>query len=70
MSKRVPQADQFLDPPRGLADHPLDDLRIAERAAGLERVGHVVLEAVFRIDHAGDAALGIGAVGDSAGRPW
>ena len=56
-------ADELLDPPRGLADHPLHDLGIAERAAGLERVGHVVLEAVFRIDHAGDAALGIGAVG-------
>ena len=35
VSKRVPQADQFLDPPRGLADHPLHDLGIAERAAGL-----------------------------------
>ena len=57
-------ADQLLDPPRGLADHPLHDLGIAERAAGLERVGHVVLEAIFRIDHAGDAALGKGAVGD------
>ena len=31
---------------------------IAQRAAGLERVGHVVLEAVVRIEHAGDAALG------------
>ena len=32
-------------------------------AAGDQRVGDVVLEAVFGIDHAGDAALGIGAVG-------
>ena len=70
MSKRVPHADKLLDPPRGLADHLPDDLRIAERAAGLERVGHVVLEAVLRIDHARDAALGEGAVRNSAGRPW
>ena len=54
--------DQLVDPPRGFADHPLHDLRIAERAAGLERVGHVVFEAVVRIDHAGDAALGKGTV--------
>ena len=63
MSKRVPQPIELLDPPRGLADYPLDDFGIAERAAGLQRVGHVVLEAIFRIDHAGDAALGVGAVG-------
>ena len=57
-------ADQFLDPLRGLADHPLHDLGIAERAAGLERVGYVVFETVFRIDHARNAALGVGAIGD------
>ncbi len=45
-----------------LADHHLDDLPIAQRAAGGERVGDVVLEAVLRIEHAGDAALGVVAV--------
>ena len=54
--------DQFADPLRRLADHVLDHLPIAQRAAGLERVGHVVLEAVVRIEHAGDAALGVVAV--------
>ena len=63
MSKRVPQPIELLDPPRGLADHALHDLGIAERAAGLEGIGHVVLEAVLRIDHAGDAALGTRTVG-------
>ena len=40
----------------------LDHGRIAQRAAGLKRVGHVVLEAVVRVEHGGDAPLGVGAV--------
>ena len=43
---------------RPLADDPLDHRRVAQRAAGFERVGHVILEAVVGIEHAGDAALG------------
>ena len=54
--------DQFLDPLRGLADHLLDDRPVAQRAAGLERVADMVLEAVFGVHDAGDAALGVGAV--------
>ena len=55
--------DQLLDVLGGFADDHLDDVGVAERAAGDERVGDVVLEAVLGIDHAGDAALGVGAVG-------
>ena len=62
--------DQLVDALRGLADHVLDHLPVAERAAGLEGVGHVVLEAVVRIEHGGDAALGVGAVGLLQRRPW
>ena len=51
-----------------LADDHLHNLRIAQIAAGLQRIGHVVLEAVLRVDHAGDAPLGEGAV-DCAGSP-
>ena len=36
--------------------------RVAQRAAGDERVVNVLLEAVVRVHHAGDAALGIAAV--------
>ena len=56
--------NQLFDPPRGLADHALHDRRIAQRTAGLERIGDMVVETVFRIDHARDAALRVGAVGD------
>ena len=54
--------DQFADPLGRLANDHLDHLAIAELAAGGERVGDVVLEAVFGIPNAGDAPLGIGAV--------
>ena len=55
--------DQFRDARGRLAHDALDHLRIAQRTAGLERVGHVLLEAVVRIEHAGDASLGVAAVG-------
>ena len=45
-----------------LADDQLDDGAVAQAAAGGERVLDVVLEAVLRRQHAGDAALGVGAV--------
>ena len=40
--------DQLVDLRRRLADHHLDDVRIAQAAAGGERVGDVVLEAILR----------------------
>ena len=55
--------DQFADPQGGLAHHVLDHRRIAERAAGFERVGHVVLDAVVRLDHGGHPALSVVAIG-------
>ena len=55
--------DQLADARGRLADDHLDDFAIAQRAAGRERVGDVVLEAVLRVQHAGDAPLGIVAVG-------
>ena len=55
-------ADQLVDLLRRLADDHLDDLAVAQAGAGDERVLDVVLEAVLRRQHAGDAALGVGAV--------
>ena len=55
--------DQLLDLLRRFADDHLDDLAVAQPRAGDQRVGDVVLEAVLGIEHAGDAALGVGAVG-------
>ena len=46
-----------------LADHAPDDFDVAERAAGLQGVGHVVFAAVGGIQNGGDAALGACAVG-------
>ena len=55
--------DQLADVLGRLADDHLDDLAIAQPGAGDERVVDVVLEAVLGLEHAGDAALGVGAVG-------
>ncbi len=55
--------DQIVDVVGRFADDHLDDFLIAEIRAGDHRVGDVVLEAVLGIDHSGDAALGVGAVG-------
>ena len=59
----VPQA--ISSPIRSAASRTtmLDDVPVAQRPAGDERVGDVVLEAVVGDEHAGDAALGVGAVG-------
>ena len=54
--------DQLANALRGVADDHFDDLAIAQLAAGRERVGDVIFEAIFRIEHAGDAPLGVGAV--------
>ena len=54
--------DQLGDPLGRLADDHLDDLGVAQPLAGGERVGDVVLEVVLGVEHAGDAALGVGAV--------
>ena len=49
--------DQFGDAAGRLTDDRIDDGFMAEPAAGGDRVGDVIIEAVFRVDHAGDAAL-------------
>ncbi len=54
--------DQFANSLRRFAHDHLDDFSIAQLAAGGERVGDVILEAVFGIQHAGDAPLGLGAI--------
>ena len=54
--------DQVVDLVGRLAHHHFDDVAIAEAAAGRQRVLDVVLEAIFRRQNAGDAALGIVAV--------
>ena len=55
--------DDLADALGGLADDVFDDAQVAQRPAGLEGVGDVVLKAVFRVEHGGDAPLGVGAVG-------
>ncbi len=55
--------DQLVDPRRRLANDHLDDFRVAQLAADGQRVGNVIFEAVFRVDDAGDATLGIVAIG-------
>jgi hypothetical protein len=49
--------------PRRLADDHLDNVRVAQRSAGRERVLDVVFKAVLRIKDARDATLGVVAVG-------
>jgi hypothetical protein len=50
--------DQFGDASGGLANDGIDHVLVAQAAAGGERVGDMVVEAVLRIDDAGDASLG------------
>ena len=50
--------DQFANSLGCFAHDHIDDLSIAELAAGGKRVGDMILEAVFRIPHAGDTPLG------------
>ncbi len=54
--------DQLTNSLRGFADDHFDHRRIAQLAAGGKRVGNVIFEPVFRIDHTGDAPLSIRAV--------
>ena len=58
-----PPGHQFPDPLRPLADHALDDLGIAQRAARRQGVGHVIFAAIVGPHRAGDAPLGVPAVG-------
>ena len=62
--------DQFANVLGRFADDHLDDVAIAQIAAGGERVGDVIFEAILGIEHAGDAALGVGAVRLLASCPW
>ncbi len=61
-SKCVPQSISSLIRVGRLADDHFDDRAIAQLAARRERVGDVIFKPIFRIDHAGDAALGVVAV--------
>ncbi len=58
-----PPAHQLLDPSRSFTNHHVDDLAITQIAARRQRVGHVRLKAIVGIQHAGDPALGVAAVG-------
>ena len=49
--------DQFGDPCRSLANDGINHILVTESAAGGECVGNVIVEAVLRIDNAGDAPL-------------
>src|SRR6478752_6345968 len=55
--------DQLLNSLGGFANDHIDDVGVAERAAGDEGVVDMLLEAVVGIHDAGDAALGVAAVG-------
>ncbi len=55
--------DEFLDATRGFADDHIDDGGVAECAAGDERVVDMFFKTVVGVHDAGDAALGVGAVG-------
>ena len=46
-----------------LAHDHFDHCGIAQLAAGGERIGHVIVEAILRVEHAGDAPLGVAAIG-------
>ena len=52
-----PPGDQFGDPRRSLAHHGIDHILMTEPATGGERVGNMIVEAVLRIDDAGDTPL-------------
>ncbi len=62
--------DQLVDPLRALADDPLDHLAVAERPAGLERVGHVVLDAVLQGPARWRCRPGPARCWIATGRPW
>ena len=51
--------DQLFDSTGRLPDHRIHHLRMAEATAGDQRVGHMVVEAILRINNAGNASLGI-----------
>src|SRR5207302_7077106 len=51
-------ANQIIDLFGGFSDHQVDDISVAQAAAGFQRVFNVIFEAVFRRHDAGDAALG------------
>ena len=55
-------ADQVVDGAGRLAHHQVDHVAVAQAGPGRVRVLDVVLEAVLRRAHGGDAALGVAAV--------
>ena len=54
--------DQFLDPLGRLADDHFHNFFVAQPLPGRDRVSGVAREIIDRIEHAGDASLGVGAV--------
>ena len=54
------ERDQLAHALGPVAHHHLDHVAVREAAAGLERVLHVALEGVGRVEHRGDAALRVG----------
>ncbi len=54
--------DQLADPDGCLADHHLDDLRVAEPLARRKGVGDVVVEAILGVEDSRDPTLGVLAV--------
>ena len=62
VSKFVPHSISWRMCSRRFADDHLDDFAIAQIGAGDERVVDMAVEVVLRIEHAGDAALGVRAV--------
>ena len=49
--------DQFGDPRRSLAHDRIDHILVTESAAGGERVGNMIVEAVLRVDDTGNPSL-------------
>jgi hypothetical protein len=58
--ERRAQAHQITDRPRGRADESSDDGLVTQPGTGRQRVGHVVLDRVGRVEHSRQAALGPG----------
>ena len=58
-----PVSDQFADAIGRLVDNHVDDRLVAEPLPRRHRVGRVTAEVIQRVENAGDAPLGVGAVG-------
>ena len=68
--ERRAEAHQVADRLRRLGDELAHDVLVAQPGAGGQRVAHVVLERVARVEHAGEAALGPRPWSRRRGCPW